>query len=458
MPDTLLAHLQRRLAELLRAVPADTGLLSITLPLPALPPFQLQPGALYWARPRQARVRLGVGAAVSATARGHNRLAALGQALEGYRAGWHHLNPEALPFQPQAFLGFAFHPEEAAEGIWRGFPNALLRVPELLLERAGPRCAVTFTTAWPPERPVAALAEQWCGQLAPVLRNLATPRPPGACPTPLTRVECDPPDPEWLARAERTRTAIRGNGLHKAVLTRRVRLRAPRPLVQGRLLAALAYRHPCCTQLAVASPHGTLLAATPERLVTLHGGVVESDALAGTAPRAPTAEADRILGESLLADPKSRHEHQLVVAHVAGALAPLCSELEVPETPRLAHLRSVQHLWTPVRGRLRNGAGLLDLAARLHPTPAVGGTPQEAAASWLAAEGEAQRGWYTGAAGWVDPQGAGELNVVLRCALVQGDEAHLFAGAGLVGDSSPEVELAETELKLAAMLEVLADG
>lgn len=462
-PENRFAPLRRRLQALLASAPIEhpDALLSVTVPWPELRdqhPAPAGDGGVYWARPARGQYRLGAGHAARFTARGAERLPLLERTLRHWRSHWRHLNPDGLALAPHAFLAFAFAADDPCGGPWSEFPNAMAQVPELLLQRNGDTYGITFTTPWPTACAAAQLADSWCARLDTLLRTLREPAQPAACPTPLLRTAWDPGDGEWLTRVAAAQAAMAAGRLEKVVLSRRVRVQAPHELQLPRLLAALAYRHPCCTHLAISTATTTLLAATPERLAVLTGREVESDALAGTIPRAPDERVDSELGERLLADPKSRAEHRLVVEAVAAALAPLCEGVAAPAAPVLAKLRSLQHLWTPVRGHLRNGAGLLDLAAQLHPTPAVGGTPRTSAMDWLRNNGESERGWYTGAAGWMDAAGDGELSVILRCALVQGPRAELFAGAGIVADSDSAGELEETELKLQAMLEVLADG
>jgi isochorismate synthase EntC len=156
-----------------------------------------------------------------------------------------------------------------------------------------------------------------------------------------------------------------------------------------------------------------------------------------------------------LASGKVQHEHALVVEAIRDALGPDVEGLAAGATPEVVSLRNLAHLRTVFRGRVREGVTLLGLAGRLHPTPAVCGLPQAEALAWLRQQGNAARGWYTGAVGWVERNGDGELSVVLRCGLLQGGEATLFAGAGVVEESDPEAELAETELKLSGFLEAL---
>jgi isochorismate synthase EntC len=139
------------------------------------------------------------------------------------------------------------------------------------------------------------------------------------------------------------------------------------------------------------------------------------------------------------------------------SLAGCCEDLDVPEAPRLLRLGEIQHLETPITGTLRNGESILELVERMHPTPAVGGAPREAALAWITRREDLDRGWYAGPVGFVDADGGGDFCVALRSALLRGGEAHLFAGAGIVDGSIPDAELQETRLKLRALLAPLLE-
>jgi menaquinone-specific isochorismate synthase len=261
----------------------------------------------------------------------------------------------------------------------------------------------------------------------------------------LSRLASQPEDDVWLARAARAVADIRAGDLDKVVLSRSIRVRAEQPFEPAALMAALAARYPNCIHFAQAdSTCGVLLGATPESLVSLANGQVVSDALAGT-----DWQAGR------LDDDKSLCEHRLVVNAIVRALEPACAFLEIPSRPNILELQELRHLRSVIRGAAHPGTTLFDLVERLHPTPAVGGAPARRALEWLERHGEARHGWYSGATGWIGFDGDGEFAVALRCAWLAGNEAELFAGAGIVAGSDPCIELAETEAKLNAMLSVL---
>jgi isochorismate synthase len=270
----------------------------------------------------------------------------------------------------------------------------------------------------------------------------------------LQRLDNTVADQAWLARAALAVRDIRSGRLDKVVLSRRVSFHSERDFDPSQIMADLEQHYPSCTLFAADTAEGgVFLGASPETLVRLQRGEVYCDALAGTAwgeGRAAVA-ADR----ELLADVKNGREHRLVVQAIAEALRPVCASLEVPDAPQIRHLGRLSHLWSSLHGRVKTGVSLLDLLQRVHPTPAVGGYPRQAALDWLAQQGEQREGWYTGAVGWLDAAGDGEFAVALRCAHLQGRVAHLYAGAGIVAGSEPQRELAETEAKFVAMLQAL---
>jgi salicylate biosynthesis isochorismate synthase/menaquinone-specific isochorismate synthase len=187
---------------------------------------------------------------------------------------------------------------------------------------------------------------------------------------------------------------------------------------------------------------------------------VETAALAGTAPRGASRAADQAIGEALRDSSKNGAEHAIVVRHLESALAGCCDDVDVAREPVLLRTRTVQHLCTEIRARRRAAApvSLLELVGRLHPTPAVGGAPRQAALEWLAEHETIDRGWFAGPVGFVQSDGDGEFAVALRSALARGRFATAWAGAGIVARSQPMAEFTETELKLRTVLGPLLWG
>jgi menaquinone-specific isochorismate synthase len=255
---------------------------------------------------------------------------------------------------------------------------------------------------------------------------------------------------EWeQAVAAAVRRISRGD-LRKVVLARDLYASADRPLDQRVLLRRLADRYPECYTFAC----GGLIGATPELLISRNGKEVSSLVLAGTMPRGSSDAEDARIAAALLGSAKDNEEHVYAVDSLREILAPLCAEIDIAPRPELIRLPNLQHLGTPVRGTLRedrDGRSSLTLAAALHPTAAVGGTPTAAAVELIRELENMDRGRYAGPVGWVDADGNGEWGIALRCAQLDGNQARLFAGGGIVAGSDPATELAEAQIKFRPM-------
>jgi menaquinone-specific isochorismate synthase len=254
---------------------------------------------------------------------------------------------------------------------------------------------------------------------------------------------------QWCELVATTVERIQRGSFAKVVLARQVLVEANRTIDITAVLGRLRALYPSCLVFSM----GGFVGASPELLIRRRGDQVWSHPLAGTIPRSGDPAVDEELAAALMASVKDRSEHGFVIDDVTAVLRPVCEELTVPERPSILPLRNVSHLGTRIHGRLRpGGPGALDLAALLHPTPAVGGTPRQPALRWLADHEGFDRGPYAGPVGWVDSRGDGEWMVAIRSALIDGHRARLFAGVGVVADSDPADELAETQLKLQALL------
>jgi len=242
----------------------------------------------------------------------------------------------------------------------------------------------------------------------------------------------------------------------KIVLARTRELRTDQAFHPLRVLNGLRQRFPDCYAFSVANGQGvSFIGASPERLLEVRAGRLKTEALAGSARRGAGASEDAAFAVALLRDEKERREHAMVVAFIAEQLRGLGLAPEHAALPGLRRFANVQHLHTAIEADLPAEVRLLDVAERLFPTPAVGGSPRAAALPRITALEGFARGLYAGALGWVDHRGDGELLVGLRSALMAGSTARLYAGAGIVAGSDPDQELAETELKFRAMHEAL---
>ena len=342
---------------------------------------------------------------------------------------------------------------------WDGFGDCWLVLPELtVIDRPDGTWVLAATRVGPDGDEAAAAAE-----LERRLEAFGS-EPPSVPPAESFTAgganggACDRDD-EYLALVTSAVEAIERGELEKVVLARTVALDCELDAVA--VMDRLRRRNPACATFAFTSGPATFLGATPEELVTLDGPRLYTVALAGTAPRGESPEADERLAAGLMASAKNRSEHRFVVDGIIDALSGLGLVDPAPAEPGVMRLNRLQHLRTPITARVqrrRTGASDMDVlraAGALHPTAAVGGAPTGAALEFIADHEGFDRGWYTAPVGWCDLDGNGELGVALRCALTEPGGTHLFAGAGIVADSVPAEELEETAYKLWSLLDAI---
>ncbi|MEE8524828.1 MAG: isochorismate synthase [Thermoanaerobaculia bacterium] len=453
-----------------RAARARSETIALSVAAPLADPealFEIVPAGIgfFWHPPQGAACRgpavAGVGAAHRIRLAGERRFRQLADAASRVWQGltaMSHPDCESPP-PPRFYGGLAFDVGAADHEPWTEFGDGCFTLPRLLYARDGDSASLTVTLRAEEvfdgdEGTAAALADE----IESLRSALAGWHPaPSAAPSVLEMQR--PPRSEFAAQVDAIRSAIAGGSFSKIVAAgcSRARLAAAldpgdvlRRLTQGVLTPARSR----VTRYAFRRRLSTFLGATPERLIARHGQVIASEALAGSI--ASGAEH----GARLLASDKDLREHQLVIDSIVRRLRPLTDRLEVAERPRIQKLRDVFHLHTPISGVLRQPRHVLELVEELHPTPAVGGVPTGAAMRWIREHEAEPRGWYAAPVGWFDAAGDGEFAVALRsCVLTAaaagGMEALIYAGAGIVRDSDPDLEYTETELKKQTLLTAL---
>jgi len=423
---------------------------AMTSPITGVNPLHayrcLDGAALFWAKPSSDESVAGFGAAHQLNASRRDPPFAVLDELYALsrpeRITWLGDGDEQRPLGPW-FGGFAFDQRRAATPLWKAFPSAQWLLPELLIWSRGKR---TFATAFHGAQGGLREAEKMLRlRLAAVMNEL---RPSVRAPQRARRTLALTSDRSaWEKLVDRALSAIETGWLSKVVVARKISAQSDVPFDLPDAIKGLCRMVPECTVFALRGTDGaTLLGATPETLCRLEGRLLESEAIAGCAPRpseAPLSPSD-----------KEAREHRAVVEGIEQALQPLCAELLVDPTPGVLGLPHLRHLRTQIRGRLRPEVSLSRLVCALHPTPAVGGVPRDRAMQFLAENECLDRGWYAAPIGWVGDNTA-ELAVAIRSALIRGRQGDLFVGAGVVAGSTCEGEWLETEAKSLTLLEAL---
>ncbi|MBI2850451.1 MAG: isochorismate synthase [Chloroflexi bacterium] len=345
--------------------------------------------------------------------------------------------------------GFRFDPRSARDVVWHSFPDALMALPRFLFTRSKGTTWLTINTLVVPETNANVEVNALIDELESLQESS-----PGETRQPTITNVTETSREEWAARVHSGQKAIENGLLTKVVLARQKALYADRQFSVERALEQMCRLYPECSIFAIGNDEASFIGATPESLARLEGSRLSATCLAGSAARGINPEEDRILETRLLASAKERLEHETVVAMLASALKDVCLELHWDETPQVSKLKNVQHLFTPFSGNIHQGYGILDIVKKLHPTPAVAGAPTEQALE-LIRRMEGDRGWYAAPVGWMDHTASGEFAVAIRSALLRGDKAFLYAGAGIVEGSDLEQEFIETELKFQPMLSAL---
>jgi menaquinone-specific isochorismate synthase len=451
-----------------QAVAAADGrprLVSISLEVEPLDPlavlesiFESGEPHFYAERPAQGWALAGAEAAVAFEAHGAGRFAAGQQFIDDLLDRTIAVGAVERPFAGPHFLGAFSFLDDVEPG--EDFPAARLFVPRWQVARTPERTVAVANLLVAPAGDLDALADRvWRAHAKFRAFDYSAPdfsdRP--AAPPPDAVAVNEAGGPEAYRTAVRRALALIAAGeFEKIVLARCLELAAPGPLHPLQVLNGLRERFPDCYAFSFSDGRGpSFIGASPERLLRVEAGTLLTEALAGSARRGATASEDAALGGALLRSEKDLREQGLVLTTILRCLAPLGLQPEHPARPVLLRLANVQHLQTPVRAVLPAGVRLLDVLARLHPTPAVGGSPRAAAGARIRELEAFPRGLYAGPLGWIDGQGGGEFFVGIRSALVDGARARVYAGGGIVAGSDPDKELAETDLKFRALFDAL---
>lgn len=465
-PAVVSDHLVTRLRDAAeRAVGRERRtLVSVTVPIEGIDPCatvfasRLASDRWFcWEQPDRDFALATLGLAHEATSRGERRFDEVADECLHIGEGAVVSEPAGLPAGsgPVWTGGFAFDADGAGSPTWSSFAAASMVLPELSLCRDGGDAFLTVNLVVSPGEDAAAAADHVAARLSGLRSDSLPLLDPHLTERPEIRSAHPPVEFERAVAAAGER--IEAGGLSKVVLAREVIVAAASAHDPAAVFGALREQFPSCFCFCCGTPEAAFLGASPELLVRRSGASVSSVALAGSTRRSSDPTVDDHLGEQLLRSDKDRREQRIVSERIVRALRPHAVWVERAPEPEVIRVANIQHLATPVIAQLAEPRSAIALAGLLHPTPAVGGEPWPGAAAAIADLERLDRGWYAGPIGWMDATEDGEFCVGLRSALFRDREAHLFAGVGVVAGSDPASELAETEVKLGALLPLLAE-
>jgi menaquinone-specific isochorismate synthase len=351
--------------------------------------------------------------------------------------------------------GFAFDSQGAGSSVWSSFSPASLILPEVSICRVGNKGFLTVNAIVSPGDNASASAERIGARLSglrpdalPMLDPHLTDRP---------EIRSVHPPGDFEAAVEAATERIASGGMSKVVLAREVTVESAGAHSSAAIFGALRAQFPSCFCFCCGTPEAAFLGASPELLIRRAGASASTVALAGSTRRSSDPAVDDHLGEQLLRSDKNRREQRIVAERIVRKLRPHAVWVQTAPEPEVIKVANIQHLATPVIAQLAEPRSAVELAGLLHPTPAVGGEPWPGAAGAIEELERMDRGWYAGPVGWMDATEDGEFCVALRSALLRDREARLFAGVGVVAGSDPAAELEETEVKLGALLPLVAE-
>jgi len=415
--------------------------------------------SFFLCKPDSSLTLLGLGSFINLEATGEHRFSSIKSAYTDILQKWQ----DKDIISPIAFHAFAFDENDPMSDHWSDLPNTLVRIPLILFKEINSQQTLFINVD----------LQQWEKQqnyisevlltIESLLKTYFKEINQSSDNTPESKSELfnRPLSISWIQMTKKAINKIRSGSIDKIVTSRQFSLSKEKKISTIQLSRNLIKNYPACTILSYQFSGKTIIVASPEHLVTLDYPNIKSDAIGGTIHRKTDKNHSiNSLAQSPLAD-KNRllKEHDFIVQAIYQGLDSLCHTLKMPLSPFLMKLHNMYHLETPIQGKLMDQYDLFDVVKTLHPTPAVAGYPTQQSRQWLLENEDYQRGWYTGAFGYLEnnPQGKinGELSVMLRCAVINKNKMTLFAGAGLVAESDPETEWQETELKMQTILEML---
>jgi menaquinone-specific isochorismate synthase len=402
----------------------------------------------YWSNPTNTNILVGIGRAFDINVNNSE------DRFKEVETKWKNLTQDMRVDQhspygtgPILFGGFSFDPLREKTELWSDFSDATFILPSILLSVIDGKSYITYNKL-DVHNDFTALEQLKEEIVSEITETIET-----TTPQDYLKSEVDPK--RWMDSVAEVTADIRKGQISKVVLAREIELKFKDKIMTENVLLNLKEEQPMSYLFAFESGQSCFIGASPERLVKKKGDEIKSTCLAGSIARGTTLDEDEELGRQLLMDEKNIFEHEVVVSMIKAEMQEACETILSPDSPQLLKMRDIQHLYTPISGTAKSKVTLLSMVQKLHPTPALGGFPKEAALDKIRKVELLDRGWYASPIGWFDVRDNGEFAVAIRSGLLKGNEASLFAGCGIVSDSKPESEYNETNIKFKPMLTAL---
>jgi len=357
--------------------------------------------------------------------------------------------PDVRGVGPVMMGGMRYDSATPRDNIWTCFPDALFVLPKILVTWVNDQVWLTFNELMHPSlieppNPRVILDDTIRDQADGLF---STDQPP-------TLYETEDTWEQWNSGVGRILCLIGKKEVSKVVLARKKTLHSAEPFSVTLAISRLSRDYPECSVFGFQQSEDSFVGATPEQLVKVESGILNVSCLAGTAPRGSNFRQDQEIRNRLMHNPKERGEHSVVVKMISETLSEFCEDLQWSDQPEVIQLKDIQHLSTTFEAKLSGQSHILEVLSKLHPTPAVAGTPTDKALRVIS-QLEGDRGWYAAPVGWFDSSGDGEFRIAIRSALISDDKAVLFAGCGIVAGSDPSEEFREAVLKIRPLMDAL---
>lgn len=416
----------------------------------------------YWEKPCDNFAIAAGGTLVYISSEGQNRFEDTYRQIQSTKRKVVHFNACQTQKAGAHFLGgFSFF-NEISDKNWDGFEASSFVLPKHLILKKGDTSSLSIAFSLDQHQTPAAIHEKVLNELSSIDqtnqlqqtepahntngKNLAKRQPPS------TQKQYN----DWVKSVEKAKQRIADNGLEKVVLARQLKLSKQKQLRPVQILGKLRSHYPKCSSFLFRMRNSAaFIGCSPEQLLSFDGETLRTEALAGSIARGSDPKKDTAFEKELLTSTKNNLEHHYVVQSIESDLAPLACDVQRQQRPVIKKLANVQHLYTPVKAKIKNDTNSLTILGRLHPTPAVGGYPRKKAVEYIQKNESFNRGWFASPVGWINANDFGEFTVAIRSGLIDESSALLFAGCGIVADSDPKAEWQETNLKFMPMLSAL---